>query len=756
MRAEAVALRWAALLLGMALLTTGCVTMAPLPGGSGSISALRETAAGTPSLQTPSSFASTEPGGQELLHRQHGEHMRASDVALVSATAPQGPPSCGGQAVPEGWPDYSSWSDEELLAPFFTCTSPAEFLALQRRVDMPRLVEALEDWSAVRLGALGPLEGPAAQVLQRKRFSFLVTATRKYGAYAQVLSLYLLDTAFDDEVRELLVLLAKDKQLEQTLGQMRAVREALEQRGFKLSGYPDRDEQPGDVLRGLGRAADDMASSIPVVDGLQGGGVLATRAHLPPPYQEAFDETERALNREYFAPGHVALGTFDSMTFGVPLGFYYLVAGTGHGAYSLTQRQYEQAARELVPALLLGALYAGDKGMHALSEARGAPGAGQGAARGLGVPELRLTALKEMVQQLEARLGVDGLRELARDIQASREAGRFVAVGGVDAALALREARGNVARAQAMMSKARPGATGAPAGRSGAENGPGQVATVADNTARPTNRAAGAAERPGMASLVDEGAGITFEVVEARLALAELEATGPRLPANVALLEKQRPSLDAPPPGAEINPRWSEYVAYYENRLGELKQGKASKGPLRWDAYERMWGWFARGLHFERLMVALLRADATLPKAQRRFLADFDRPRIERYVGVWKPKSGLRFADVLIIEEGALAGRPRRVETFSFKSRDLALLEEEALKTQMLEDAREALRFYGETLDIRRPSLQPLLPGGSEVPVQRVRLVYEGGSLLPKDVKLLDRAVEKTQSKVPGVEVLFQ
>ena len=88
------------------------------------------------------------------LRRRHGPPVVGTDVALVSPeervllpaasaeSAPQGPPSCGGRTVPEGWPDYSSWLDEELLAPFFQCTSPAEFLALQRRVDMPRLVEA--------------------------------------------------------------------------------------------------------------------------------------------------------------------------------------------------------------------------------------------------------------------------------------------------------------------------------------------------------------------------------------------------------------------------------------------------------------------------------------------------------------------------------------------------------------------------------------------------------------------------------------
>ncbi|PTL83519.1 hypothetical protein DAT35_14665 [Vitiosangium sp. GDMCC 1.1324] len=744
------------MLLGAVLLTTGCVTLEPPPGGSGSRSALRETAAGTLPLQAPSS---TGPGGQERLHRRHSALGPGPDIAMASAgTTTQGPPTCGGQAVPPGWPDFSSGDGEALLAPFLTCTSPAEFVALQQRVDMPRLVEALDDWHAVRLGALGPVREDAAHLLQRKRASFLLTASERYGLFhAEVFALFVLHSAHDDEVDEVLRLLARDKLLGQTLALMPSVREELERRGMSLSRYPERTEQASDVLRGMGRAARDILSTSPGSDGTRYTEMTARRAQLPPAYQQASEKVERALALRHFAPGSVALGTFDSMTFGVPLGSYYLLAGSGHGLYSLTQRQYEQATRELAPALLLGALYAGGKGLHAMSKVRGTPGAGLGGARGLGLPEPRLTALKEMARQLESQLGVEGLRELARDIQASREAGRFVAVGGVDAALALHEARGNVARAQAMMSKARPGATGSSAVRGGAETSPREVATVADDAARPSPKRAGAAERPGgLASLVDPQAGLTQEVVQAKLALAELESSGPRLPANMAVLEKQRPSLDAPPPEARGNPRWSEYVAYYEKRLGELEQGTAVEGPLRWAPYERMWGWFARGLAFERLMVALLEADAELPRAARRFLGDFDRPRIERYVGVWKPGTGLRFADVLIIEEGELAGRFPRVETFSFKSRDLSGLKGPALEVQMKADASEALGNYGELLDIRRPSLQRLLPGGSEVPVQRVRLVYEGGKLKPEKVKDLNAAVKETKEKIPGVEVLFQ
>jgi CBS-domain-containing membrane protein len=74
----------------------------------------------------------------------------------------------------------------------------------------------------------------------------------------------------------------------------------------------------------------------------------------------------------------------------------------------------------------------------------------------------------------------------------------------------------------------------------------------------------------------------------------------------------------------------------------------------------------------------------------------------------------------------------------------------------MIADASEALQKYGGTLDIRRDSLQPLLRQSSKVPVQRVRLVYEGSALKPKDLDDLNTAARKAESAVPGVEVLFR
>jgi hypothetical protein len=755
---EALTPRWGVVLLAVAVLTTGCVTLAP-PGGSG--------AHGPRAFSSSPPLASAKAGEPERFHRWRSARDLADTLAVSDemaprvvasgGTVPQEPVTCGGQAVPSGWPDFFS-GREALLAPFLTCTSPAGFVALQQRVDMPRLLEALDDWGAVRLGTLGPVREDATHLLQRKRAAFLVSATERYGPFhAEVFALFVLHSAHDDEVDAVLRLLAKDKQLGQTLALMPAVRQELEERGLSLSHYPERAEQSGDVLRGLGRAARDALSTSQTVEGPRYMEMTGRWEQLPPPYQQAAHEVERALALRHFSAGSVALGTFDAMTFGVPLGFYYLVAGTGQGASSLSMGHYEQATRELAPALLLGTLYAGGKGLRAPSEARGATGAGPPPPGGLQATELRSRGLRELARQVEAKLGVDGLRELAQNIRTRREVGRFVAVGGVDAALALRQARGDVARAQALMSKANPGATGSPAARSGAKRSPGQEAPLADDAARPLLERTGVAERAGnLASLVDEGAGLTREVVEARLALVELESPGPRLPRNLAVLEKQRPSPDAPPPGAEGNPRWPEYVAYYEKRLGELERGTAAEGPLRWAPYELMRGWFDRGLAFERFMMALLEADAKLPRAERRFLGAFHEPRIHRYVGVKKPESGLRYADVLIIEEGGPAGGPPRVETFSFKSRNLSGLKYEALVAQMIADAREALGKYGGTLDIRRDSLQFLLRGGSKVPVQRVRLVYEGGQLKPKDMDALRKSLTALQEEVPGVEVLFQ
>ncbi|OJH39809.1 hypothetical protein BON30_11975, partial [Cystobacter ferrugineus] len=243
--------------------------------------------------------ASAPLGGPALRQRTGGWRISPPSV-LAEGTGGSGASlgealACGEQAVPPGWPDLASGDAEALLAPFLRCASPGDYVALQERVDMPRLVEALDGWSAVRLGALGPVRADAADILTRKRAAFLLEVTERYGHYhAEVFALFVLHTAHDDEVGALLRLLARDKQLGQTLGLMPTVREELELRGLPLSAHPERAERPRDVLRGLGRAARDALATSPTSDGGRYSELSARWKQLPAPYQEAAHEVERA------------------------------------------------------------------------------------------------------------------------------------------------------------------------------------------------------------------------------------------------------------------------------------------------------------------------------------------------------------------------------------------------------------------------------------------------------------------------------
>ncbi|MBN9685245.1 MULTISPECIES: hypothetical protein [unclassified Corallococcus] len=717
------------LVLMVALIASGCASV-PAKTRHGATLAIRSLSGITQAA------SSTVPGvyaGDAAPGSLHGEGVEAAPLGFrrgpltdaVERTGTRGSGglgglafACGGKAVPSGWPHLDS--SREMLAPFLTCASPAEFVAMQRGVDMASLVESLEPWDAIRLGALGPLDARASEILCRKRAVFLVAATEKYGVpYAEVLALFILHSAFDDEVREVVRLLARDKQLGETLGSMAAVREELKRRELALEDFPERGDQAPDVLRGLGRAGRDMLSSTTVSGEARYADLMAMRRQLPSPYQVAFDEVQKDLMARHYSAGSISAGVFDHLTFGVPLGFYHLVAGTGHGAYSLAQGKYEQASRELAPAALTVALYAGGRGARALVEARGGP-------RRIQMPALDLEGMKALLGRLEEQLGVNAARDLLRYLQASREGARVAAEWGEAGLLALYESRGNPVKAQAVLAEAH------------------RDSARAASTKGVAGKRAG-----GSASLAQDAAASALEAAKAKLLQAELEAPGARLPKDVELLKGLAPERDAPPAGVERGAGlWRDYVSYRERRLQEILRGAEVKGPLKWAGYQEMFAQYSRGWAFERAMVALLEADAALPRAQRRWLGDFEQPRIETHVGVMK--SDLRFADVLVIEERSAPGRSPRVETFSFKSRDLSRFGFDALKAQMIDDASAAMKYYGETLRIRRPGIE------QTTQVQRVRLIYEGGHLKPADPKALRAALRESQNEVDGVEVSFR
>ncbi|WP_240359826.1 HNH endonuclease [Pyxidicoccus trucidator] len=153
----------------------------------------------------------------------------------------------------------------------------------------------------------------------------------------------------------------------------------------------------------------------------------------------------------------------------MPLGFYHLIAGTGQGVSSLARGRFEQAARELAPAALMVALYAGGRSSRYLAE----PAVTGRSVRRPQSFALDVQSLKAVVDRLEGHLGDNAIRELVRYIQSSRDAGMLVAEGGELAAAALYEAGGNVPKARlAWLSEARSQRAGAASKERGAETSP--------------------------------------------------------------------------------------------------------------------------------------------------------------------------------------------------------------------------------------------------------------------------------------------
>ncbi|QAT88171.1 hypothetical protein EJ065_6646 [Corallococcus coralloides] len=719
------------LALVVALLASGCASLPSRPGqaGRGAVlafspvsvpsQAARSAATGVYQGETSGSADGTpDPAPMgfrrgvigKALHEEGARGSGGEGGAFV----------CGGKALPPGWPRLTQ--SREVLEPFLACASPAEFVAMQRGVgDMGAVVQSLHPWDAVRLGALGPMDEDASAALSRKRADFIVTSVEKYGVpYAEVFALFVLHAAFDDELREVVQRLARDKQLEDTLGRMAAVREELKRRGMEPGTFPERGEKAGDVLRGLGRAGRDMLSSTLVSGEARYTEFLAMRGQMPPPYQAAIDEVEKALMERHYSPGSLSAGAFDHLTFGVPVGFYHLAVGTGHGAYSLAQGKYEQAMRELAPAALVVTLYAGGKGARSLVKSRGGP-------RRLQTPALDVDAMKSLMARLEEQLGITAARDLLRYLQASREGAFLAAEWGEAGLLALYEASGNPAKAQAVLMEA--------ASRESAQS----VASRGSAGKRPVN----------LDLFVQDAKAGAKESARAKLFQAELESSGPRLPKDVKLLKEMAPKLNEPPPGVEKGaPLWQEYVTYRMRRLKEIRDGDAVKGPLKWEGYQGMRSYYARGMAFERTMIAILEADAALPRAQRRWLGDFEQPRIETHVGV--SKVDLRYADVLVIEERPPSGQPPRVETFSFKSRNLRVLKKDELEVRVSTDASNAMKFYGGSLKIVRDGMR------QQAQVKRVRLVYESERLLPENPNLLKDVAHTAEQLITGVEVVVE
>jgi hypothetical protein len=219
-----------------------------------------------------------------------------------------------------------------------------------------------------------------------------------------------------------------------------------------------------------------------------------------------------------------------------------------------------------------------------------------------------------------------------------------------------------------------------------------------------------------------------LSAIQSRLVEAEALETGARQTSVLKDLARLRPLPERPPAGVNAGEAlWRDYVTYWERRFAELPMPEARaaglRPPLTWEGYRLFRTRFARAMKFQSDVSALLQEQVEKPHGQRQFLREMARPHINENVGLAHQGSDARtFVDQLAVDEATLESETPRVETFSTKQRDFTRLDNKAVIAQVEADAREALRKYGSTVEVRRPG-HPLFE--RKVPVTQVHVVYD-------------------------------
>jgi len=245
------------------------------------------------------------------------------------------------------------------------------------------------------------------------------------------------------------------------------------------------------------------------------------------------------------------------------------------------------------------------------------------------------------------------------------------------------------------------------------------------------------------------------EVLQARLLEAEAMAPGPRHPAALPQLARLRPSLASPPAGTATSaPLWSDYVAYWETRYTTMAGQRtgppaqaALKPPLTWESYQAFRAHVQRGFTFQRQVSEAMQRELALPESQRPLLRGMQQPLVTDNAGLAHPGTpALTYADQLVVDAATLRpGATPRVHTFSNKSRNFSLMNEEQIQQQATMDATEALSKYGGTLEVRRPG-HPLF--GKKTVVTRVHLVYDAQMAFGEVRKLIVRTLDSFELEV--------
>lgn len=341
--------------------------------------------------------------------------------------------------------------DEVVLRAFTAARDSGDFVLLQDRLDMAAVLGAVRPWAAVHIGTLGPIAS-GNDVLNRCRRDMIWEATDQYGIdRAQIITLWIVDGTQDDQIRDVLRLLAAQRRLRRTVGAMPAVRERLTARGIDLATIPDRGFQASDLARGAGGALGDIMDSSPLASEARGHTYYARTMEMPEPYLGALRAIDEAAFKAALSPGNVAYGTVDYITFGMVSAVHGGVTGIARGLGHLWEGEWEEAVRTLlVPATLIATAI----GLRIRARRRAA-GAAAAARTGPLTVEQALAALEPesaaALRALIAEVGEARIVAVAPIVRQSTQAAAFVGRHKAAGVIALADAAGDVAAAEALL-----------------------------------------------------------------------------------------------------------------------------------------------------------------------------------------------------------------------------------------------------------------------------------------------------------------
>lgn len=336
------------------------------------------------------------------------------------------------------------FTSRDILQVFLASDTDAEFLKLEKTTDFGAVLDKLDEWDIVRLGAAGPILPAYSPRINRVRADYLERITREWGPQrAEVFALFIIDTTTDDEIKEMLTLLAGDQELYRTIKRMPGATRRLADRDIDLSAFKDRGWKAVDVATGLYHAIDSFMSTAPAAAESKGMAAYQQGLDLPEPYRKAVEDLDMTAFKQAVTPGNVLLGAADQALLGLPSTVkgvvYDLPRAVVGGIDELSQGHVTAGVEMLtVPAIIV---ISAALGIRAFRRARVAA-------------LLELTAEgKALYSGLKYSMGASGIQRVAGYVQKSAAARILVAEAGAEGILALHTAKGDVAAARVLIAE---------------------------------------------------------------------------------------------------------------------------------------------------------------------------------------------------------------------------------------------------------------------------------------------------------------